>query len=560
MPSFSEAWETQSCLRRLFAWLCRAGTIPANPAADLDLPRKQARSLPKALDEREMRLLLALPKTATPFGLRDRAILELLYATGIRRTEMTNLDFGDYDADTRTLVVRQGKGGKDRMLPVGERAAAWMDQYLSHARPLFDHNPAETGLFLTGYGMRFSPTYIGNWVRKLMRRCGIQKPGSCHLFRHSCATDMHRGGADIRYVQEMLGHKRMDTTQIYTHVHIDALREIHARCHPHGQIGHGCDLYGPIPEEHFEVSEEQIDEVDERGDFSSEEIPEVLEAQAKMVSFAPASDELPRAEVEAVAAPSARPSAKDREVLRSRLHFPPQQEFHRARKSNPSGVILNVTIIHPLIFQRFSVEVTDYGYRYYDPNTGLWSSRDPIEEQGGVNLYGFVGNDGVNAWDLYGLTNYFTANGPSWFVPSGATGGVDQNHINRLNTAISDAMNITDFEGNQCYDISLITDPLNIAGIQAFGFGAHQAFLIAHTTPTPAGTVPPLTNFNVYSGSFNTNNSNLQNNCNVIGCHLGVGGISQSGGMNELISKIEGLEKKECCKDTELILIGGGVR
>jgi len=289
------------------------------------------------------------------------------------------------------------------MLPVGERAAAWMDQYLSHARPLFEHNPAETGLFLTGYGMRFSPTYIGNWVRKLMRRCGIQKPGSCHLFRHSCATDMHRGGADIRYVQEMLGHKRMDTTQIYTHVHIDALREIHARCHPHGQIGDGCDLYGPIPEEHSEDAEEQVGKVEERGDFPSEKIPEVLEAQAKMVSFAPASDELPRAEVEAVEAPSTRSSAKDREVLRSRLHFPPQQAFHRARKSKISGVILDVTIIPPLIFQRFSVGVAYYGYRYYDPNTGRWPSRDPIEEKGGVNLYGFVGNNGVNAWDLLGM-------------------------------------------------------------------------------------------------------------------------------------------------------------
>ncbi len=132
-------------------------------------------------------------------------MLELFYATGIRRTEMTNLDHGDYDATTLTLHVRKGKGGKSRMLPVGERAAAWLDRFLTESRPLFHHLPSETALFLSGYGTRFTPAYLGNWIKGLMKRCGIDKPGSCHLFRHSCATDMHRGGADIRYVQEPSG-------------------------------------------------------------------------------------------------------------------------------------------------------------------------------------------------------------------------------------------------------------------------------------------------------------------------------------------------------------------
>ncbi|MBJ7257053.1 MAG: tyrosine-type recombinase/integrase, partial [Akkermansiaceae bacterium] len=193
------------CIRRFFAWLCRSGVIPANPAADLDLPRKQTTQLPKALNEQEIHLLLAIPNPTDPFGLRDRTVLELFYATGIRRTEMANLDHGDYDPSTRTLIVRKGKNGKSRMLPVGERAAAWLDRFLAESRPLFDHLPQETALFLSGYGTRFSPAYIGNWIKKLLKRCGIDKPGSCHLWRHSCATDMHRGGADIRYVQEMLG-------------------------------------------------------------------------------------------------------------------------------------------------------------------------------------------------------------------------------------------------------------------------------------------------------------------------------------------------------------------
>ncbi|MFZ9938651.1 MAG: tyrosine-type recombinase/integrase, partial [Luteolibacter sp.] len=132
------------------------------------------------------------------------------------------------------------------MLPVGERAAAWLDRFLADSRPLFDHLPQETALFLTGYGERFTPAYLGNWIKKLLKRCGIDKPGSCHLWRHSCATDMHRGGADIRYVQEMLGHERMETTQIYTHVHIEELREVHTRCHPHGSLGPDRDMYGKL--------------------------------------------------------------------------------------------------------------------------------------------------------------------------------------------------------------------------------------------------------------------------------------------------------------------------
>jgi len=193
------------CVRRFFAWLCRSGVIPANPAADLDLPRKQARHLPKALNPDEITRLLALPNTGDPFGLRDRVMLELFYATGIRRTEMTRLDHGDYDSSARTLLVRRGKNGKSRMLPVGERAAWWLDRYLAESRPLFAYLPAETGLFLSGYGTRFSPAYLGNWVAGLMRKAGIEKIGSCHLFRHSCATDMLDGGADIRYIQEWSG-------------------------------------------------------------------------------------------------------------------------------------------------------------------------------------------------------------------------------------------------------------------------------------------------------------------------------------------------------------------
>jgi integrase/recombinase XerD len=168
----------------------------------LDLPRKQSRRLPKALSPDELQQILEIPELTSPFGLRDRTVLEIFYATGIRRTEMTRLDMGDYDVASRTLTVRKGKGGKSRLLPVGERVAVWLDRYLADTRPLFAYLPGETALFLSGYGTRITPAYLGNWVKKLLLQCGIDKPGSCHLFRHSCATDMHRGGADIRYVQE----------------------------------------------------------------------------------------------------------------------------------------------------------------------------------------------------------------------------------------------------------------------------------------------------------------------------------------------------------------------
>ena len=224
------------CVRRFFAWLCRSGTLPANPAADLDLPRKQSRRLPKALSPEELDRLFSLPNPADPMGLRDRTILELFYATGIRRTEMTQLDPGDYDPATNTLLIRHGKNDKSRLLPVGGRAAFWLDRFLAESRPLFDHLPNETALFLSGYGTRITPAYLGTWVADQMKKAGVTKPGACHLLRHSMATDMHCNGADIRHVQEMLGHARLETTQIYTHVNIKVLADVHARTHPHGTL------------------------------------------------------------------------------------------------------------------------------------------------------------------------------------------------------------------------------------------------------------------------------------------------------------------------------------
>jgi len=381
------------CVRRLFAWLCRSGNIPANPASDLDLPRKQTRRLPKSLTPEELDRLLSLPNPADPLGLRDRTILELFYATGVRRTEMTQLDHGDYDPAALTLLVRQGKNGKSRLLPIGERAAWWLNRYLAEARPLFDFLPSETSLFLTGYGSRYSPAYLGNWVSGLMKKVGIDKPGSCHLFRHSCATDMHIGGADIRFVQEMLGHARLETTQIYTHVNIRALAEVHANTHPHGKLEETAGI--SCGETAFTGSASQNEKTS-----ASNSTPDSLDATQAMIAVlsSPPACTLRVSDRRSEDGP-------DTDGDDFPPESPPPTSPERPRPPNPKNPH------NPLDFNELDNDsipaevghVAYYGYRYYDPKTGRWPSRDPLEEDGGVNLYGFVMNMPTNGADILGL-------------------------------------------------------------------------------------------------------------------------------------------------------------
>ena len=222
-------------LQRFFAWMCKENLLDANPAADLELPRKAPRMLPKALSREELANLFAFPDVSDVLGLRDRCILEVLYSCALRRSEVTKLDVEDIDVSRKVLTVRQGKGGKSRVAPLGERALHWLGRYLEEARPRLEIDPAERALFISGYGTRLNPNYVGNWVKRAMTQVGIDKPGSCHLLRHSCATHMHDNGADIRFIQQLLGHARLDTTQIYTEVSIVQLQEVHARTHPHGK-------------------------------------------------------------------------------------------------------------------------------------------------------------------------------------------------------------------------------------------------------------------------------------------------------------------------------------
>jgi integrase/recombinase XerD len=222
-------------LQRFFSWLCKSGYLLANPAADLELPRKACPALPKVLNFEELRRLMGQPDVTDPLGLRDRAILELLYATGMRRSELVNLDLEDIDLTTASVHVRKGKGGKGRVLPLGNGVMRWLEGYLDKGRPALSMSVNERAFFLSGYSERFNPNYLGNWVRKMLKAAGIEKKGACHLLRHSCATHMMENGADLRCIQQLLGHARLDTTEIYTEVSIHHLREVYEKTHPNAQ-------------------------------------------------------------------------------------------------------------------------------------------------------------------------------------------------------------------------------------------------------------------------------------------------------------------------------------
>jgi integrase/recombinase XerD len=222
-------------LEMFFRWLVRQKVLGSNPAADLELPRRTD-DLREPLTLAEMETVLALPNLDTPDGLRDRACLELFYATGIRRVELTNLHQADLNRARGTLHVRLGKGKKDRFVPVGERALAWIEKYEREARGELLSDPSVKHLFLNQYGQPLSPDGLSWRVRDYFKQAKIEKRGACHLFRHTMATAMLDNGADIRHVQEILGHGQITSTQRYTHVSIARLKAVHAATHPAAKL------------------------------------------------------------------------------------------------------------------------------------------------------------------------------------------------------------------------------------------------------------------------------------------------------------------------------------
>jgi integrase/recombinase XerD len=232
-------WSTQrerlGTLKDYFRWLTKQNVILHNPASELELPRMEKRLPTQALTLTEIARLLAVPNVTDPLGIRDRALLELFYSTGLRRAELCRLEMADLNPERRTLTVRRGKGKRDRVVPVGARALFWLERYLREVRPRLCLDTRTPALFLTGYGEAFNPDVVSrmvaSWIKKATGRVA-----SCHLLRHTCATHMLEGGADIRYIQQLLGHEKLETTAIYTEVTIRQLQEVHARCHPSARL------------------------------------------------------------------------------------------------------------------------------------------------------------------------------------------------------------------------------------------------------------------------------------------------------------------------------------
>ena len=219
-------------LRLFLSFLVKSSVILYNPLMDMALPRV-SKSLPKEVfTEKEMIKILSLPDITQPLGLRDRTILETLYSTGLRRRELINLSLYDIDPDKGILLVRQGKNQKDRFVPIGERAVFWVQKYLDEVRPKLVSYLTDDTLFLSTTGVKIQLNSLTNLVSDYVNQANINKKGSCHTFRHTMATLMLENGADIRYIQEILGHVELKTTQIYTRVSIGKLHEVYRRSHP----------------------------------------------------------------------------------------------------------------------------------------------------------------------------------------------------------------------------------------------------------------------------------------------------------------------------------------
>lgn len=234
--SFNSQQVMLSSLKSFFKWLTEENYLLYNPASELKLP-KPPRKLPRTiLSEATVRDLMNQPDMSTPDGVRDRTLLEVLYSCGLRRTELANLKIYDIDKKRAVLVVQEGKGGKDRILPLGERTLNWLTRYLDDVRDQLTGPLDDDRLFITDYGEPFNGGILGRLVKKYLKQAGIDVIGSCHLLRHAMATHMLEHGADIRFIQAMLGHDDLNSTQIYTQVSVEKLREIHQATHPAARL------------------------------------------------------------------------------------------------------------------------------------------------------------------------------------------------------------------------------------------------------------------------------------------------------------------------------------
>ncbi|GLS28292.1 site-specific tyrosine recombinase XerC [Marinibactrum halimedae] len=219
-------------IKAWFKWMTRENHIASNPASEVDGVKIPQRLPEAVLSVKEVQKLLNSVDINGPEGLRNRAMLEVLYSCGLRRTELRNLQVHDINLERQSVFVRKGKGSKDRFVPIGQQALTWVERYLNDGRPFMVTDYQEQALFLNHHGGIMNASSIGNLVKKLMKAVGIHRDGSCHLLRHAMATHMMENGADLRHLQVILGHSSINTTTIYTHLSIDMLRDVHRSTHP----------------------------------------------------------------------------------------------------------------------------------------------------------------------------------------------------------------------------------------------------------------------------------------------------------------------------------------
>jgi integrase/recombinase XerD len=222
-------------VKQLFRFLCRRGFLLQDLSGAIELPRREQKLPRSILSPGEVRRLLAAVKGGGPTVLRDRAILETFYATGIRCSELAGLSLHDVDTEEKTLRVVQGKGRKDRYLPLTEAAAGAIEPYLLKARPQLVKPPRVELLFPANRGGKMRRSTLNEMVQFWAKRAGIPKRVTCHSFRHSLATHLLRAGADIRYIQALLGHTSLATTERYTRVELSDLKLVIRRAHPRGR-------------------------------------------------------------------------------------------------------------------------------------------------------------------------------------------------------------------------------------------------------------------------------------------------------------------------------------
>jgi integrase/recombinase XerD len=228
----SSAARLLSSLKRLYRWLQRQNRIKVDPTLNIDAP-KLPRTLPKSLTEADVECLLAAPDVKTPRGVRDKAMLEVLYASGLRVSELVTLKLPQVSQDMGVVRVL-GKGSKERLVPLGDEALAWVKRYAASARADLLSGQASDDLFITAQGGAMTRQSFWLIIKRYALQAGLKLSISPHVLRHAFATHLLNHGADLRVVQLLLGHSDISTTQIYTHVARERLKQLHATHHPRG--------------------------------------------------------------------------------------------------------------------------------------------------------------------------------------------------------------------------------------------------------------------------------------------------------------------------------------